>query len=150
MHGRISTAAAEFVTAPQSDAIDLRHLQDFFFRRWKLILATTAIVAAVTFLALLAVTPRYTGTAQVLLDPRKEKIFGTENLPPELGLDSGHVDSQISIIRSINMLRRVVEKLNLTHRFPFIEIAVRGLPVRSSLGLTVPIALLGRADELIE
>jgi exopolysaccharide transport family protein len=121
MHSRFSTAAAEFIPAAhsQSNAFDLRQLQDFFFRRWKLILATAAIVSAVTFLALLAVTPRYTGTAQVLLDPRKEKIFGAENIIPELSLEAGNVDSQISVIRSINMLRRVVEKLKLTEDAEF-------------------------------
>ena len=63
---------------------------------------------------LLAVTPRYTGTAQVLLDPRKEKIFGAESIIPELSLDTGNVDSQISVIESTNLLRRVVEKAKLT------------------------------------
>jgi polysaccharide biosynthesis transport protein len=127
MHGRIPAAVTEFVPAPQSDAIDLRHLQDFFFRRWKLILATAAIIAAVTFVALLTVTPRYTATAQVLLDPRKEKIFGAESIMPELSLETGNVDSQISVLRSTNLLQRVVEKLKLTQDPEF------GLP--ASVGL---------------
>jgi polysaccharide biosynthesis transport protein len=113
VHGQISGAATELVPVPHLTTIDLRHLQDFFVRRWKLIAATTAVIALLTFLVLLAITPRYTGTAQVLLDPRKEKIFGTENVTPEFILDTSNVDSQISVIRSINMLRRIVEKLNL-------------------------------------
>jgi exopolysaccharide transport family protein len=127
MHGRFSAAATEFVPAAQVNSFDLRHLQDFFFRRWKLILATAMTIAAVTFLALLAITPRYTGTAQVLLDPRKEKILGTENVIPELSLESSNVDSQISVIRSINMLRRVVEKFKLTQDTEFGHVATSGL-----------------------
>jgi capsular exopolysaccharide synthesis family protein len=127
MHGRIPSAATEFVPAAQSDTIDLRKVQDFFFRRWKVILAATAIVAALTFLVLLGVTPRYTSTAQVLLDPRKDKLFGTENVLPEFSLDSGNIDSQISIIRSINMLRRVVDKLKLTEDAEFGHAARSGL-----------------------
>ena len=115
MHGRVPIAkATDFERAPASDAIDLRHVQDFFWRRWKLIVTTAAVVAAVTFVVLLAVTPQYTATAQVLLDPRKEKIFGADTIVPELSLDTGNVDSQISVIRSTNLLQRVVEKTNLT------------------------------------
>ena len=97
-----------------SDAIDLRQLQDFFWRRWKLILAAAAAVMALAFLVLLTIAPRYTATAQVLLEPRKEKVFGADNILPELNLDSGNIDSQLAVIQSINMLRRVVEKEKLT------------------------------------
>jgi polysaccharide biosynthesis transport protein len=114
MHGNIPLKATQ---APQdqegSDAIDLRQLQDFFWRRWKLILATAAAVMALAFLVLLTIAPRYTATAQVLLEPRKEKIFGAETIMPELTLESGNVDSQLSVIQSINLLRRVVEKEKL-------------------------------------
>ena len=93
MEGRIpdarpypSLAVDRLSSGPEtrSEAIDLRHLQGFFWRRWKLIIATATVVSAVTFIVLLAVTPHYTGTAQVLLDPRKEKIFGAESIVPEL------------------------------------------------------------------
>ena len=97
-----------------SDAIDLRQLQDFFWRRWKLILAAAAAVMVLAFLVLLTIAPRYTATAQVLLEPRKEKVFGADNILPELNLDSGNIDSQLAVIQSINMLRRVVEKEKLT------------------------------------
>jgi polysaccharide biosynthesis transport protein len=96
-----------------SDATDLRLLQDFFWRRWKVILATTAVLTAVTLVILSTVSPRYTATAQVLLQPRKEKIFGQENILPELNLEPGNVDSQLSVIQSINLLRQVIEKEKL-------------------------------------
>ncbi len=115
MHGNIPlkiTQAAEGHDG--SDAIDLRHLQDFFWRRWKLILAAAAVVMALAFLVMLMIAPRYTATAQVLLEPRKEKIFGAESIMPELNLETGNVDSQLSVIQSINLLRRVVEKEKLT------------------------------------
>src|SRR6202049_1495911 len=115
MHGRVPIAkGTDFERAPAPDAIDLRHVQDFFWRRWKLIVTTAAVVPAVTFVVLLAVTPQYTPTAQVLLRLRKEKILRAGTLVPELSLDTGNVDSQISVIRSTNLLQRVVEKTNLT------------------------------------
>jgi succinoglycan biosynthesis transport protein ExoP len=127
MHGRIPAVATEFVPTPAAPAIDLRHVQDFLVRRWKIIAATPLLLVFVTFIALLAVTPRYTGVAQVLLDPRKEKIFGAESVLPELSLDSSNVDSQISVIRSTSLLRRVVDKYKLTQDIEFGEGARSGL-----------------------
>jgi len=109
-----STVTGTTAPAPESDAIDLRQIQDFFWRRWKLILSTAAIIAAVSYIALLAVTPRYTATAQVLLDPGNQKLLGAANLIPELSLESENVDSQLSLIRSVNLLRRVVDTTKLT------------------------------------
>jgi len=116
-------------TAPvaQSDAIDLRQVQDFFWRRWKLILMTAAVVTMVTYIVLLAVTPRYTATAQVLLDPGNQKLLGAANLIPELSLDSSNVDSQVSLIRSTNLLRRVVDATKLTEDSEFGASANPGL-----------------------
>jgi exopolysaccharide transport family protein len=115
MHGKIPLKLPQVAQGQEeSDAIDLRQLQDFFWRRWKIILATAAAVMALAFLVMLTIAPRYTATAQVLLEPRKEKIFGAENIMPELNLETGNVDSQLSVIQSINLLRRVVEKEKLT------------------------------------
>lgn len=150
MHGRIS------LTPPQSheaneDAIDLRQVQDFFWRRWQHILSTAGVVLAVTFLVLLTVTPRYTATTQVLLDPRKEKVFGAETIIPELNLDTGNVDSQISVIQSINLLRQVVEKERLTQDREFGQPDSMGL-LRSLLRLTglggedEPVKTLGKSE----
>jgi exopolysaccharide transport family protein len=115
MHGNIPQQFATTVDdGDASDAIDLRQVQDFFWRRWKLIAAAAATVMVLAFLLLLTITPRYTATAQVLLEPRKEKIFGAESILPDLNLENGNVDSQVSVIQSINLLRRVVEKEKLT------------------------------------
>ena len=113
--------------APQSDAIDLRQIQDFVWRRWKLIAATAAVVGAVTLIVLLMLTPRYTATAQVLLNPSNQKLLGANNILPELSLDSSNVDSQVSLIRSTKLLQRVVEKTKLTQDAEFGSAARPGL-----------------------
>jgi exopolysaccharide transport family protein len=128
MHGRVGTLqVSDSVPAAESDAIDLRHVQDFFARRWRMILATAVVVGVMAYVVLLAVTPRYTATAQVLFDPQKDKLFGVESIIPDLSLDSGSVDSQISVIRSTNLLRRVVEKTNLTQDVEFGQAIAPGL-----------------------
>ncbi|WP_166144296.1 polysaccharide biosynthesis tyrosine autokinase [Methylosinus sp. RM1] len=128
MHGKFSLPLTQQMEgAPEQDGIDLRQLQDFFWRRWKTIVATAITVMVLVFFVLLTVAPRYTGTAQVLLEPRKEKIFGADNILPELNLETSNVDSQVSVIQSINLLRRVVEKEKLTGDIEF------GQPPRAGL-----------------
>jgi polysaccharide biosynthesis transport protein len=129
MHGRVGglQVVDSAPAAESSDAIDLRHVQDFFARRWRVILATAAVIVVMAYVVLLAVTPRYTATAQVLFDPQKSKLFGIESVIPDLGLDSASVDSQILGIRSTNLLRRVVEKTNLTQDIEFGQAAAPNL-----------------------
>ena len=99
----------------ESDTIDLRQILYFFWRWWKFILLTGAILTGVTFVGLRAVTPRYTATAQVLLDPGSQKYLGNLNTAPEVILEDAKIDSQLSLIRSTNLLRRAVETTNLTN-----------------------------------
>ena len=129
MHGRVGTlqVSDSAPAAKSTDAIDLRHVQDFFARRWRIILATAAVVGVVAYVVLLAVTPRYTATAQVLFDPQKDKLFGAQSIIPDLSLDTASVDSQISVIRSTNLLRRVVEKTNLSQDVESGQAAAPGL-----------------------
>ena len=98
---------------PAPDFVDLRQVLDFFRRRWRLILATACGAMVLAFVALFFVTPKYSAMAQVLLEPRKEKIFGNDQILSELSVEAANIDSQISVIQSINLLRRVVEKEKL-------------------------------------
>jgi exopolysaccharide transport family protein len=122
-----STAAETAAPAPDPDAIDLRRVQDFFWRRWKLILSAAAIIAAVTYIALLAIPPRYTATVEVMLDPGNQKLLGAANNIPEVSLDSATLDSQLSLINSTNLLRRVVQQTNLIQDSEFGASAHAGL-----------------------
>ena len=63
----------------------------------------------------------------MLLDPGNQKLLGAANMIPELSLDSGTVDSQLSLISSTNLLRRVVERTNLTEDSEFGASAQPGL-----------------------
>ncbi|QGM44241.1 GumC family protein [Methylocystis heyeri] len=128
MHGKIPSKLTRAIEGgAEDDAIDLRQVQDFLHRRWKLILACAACVMVLAFLITLTIAPRYTAMAQVLLEPRKEKIFGGDNILPELNLETGNVDSQLSVIQSTNLLRRVVEKEKLTQDPEFGPSAHTGL-----------------------
>ena len=85
----------------------------FAWRHWKFIVAITAFVLVIGTAYLLNQTRLYTATAQVLLDPQKEKMPGGDAMLGELRLSLAVIDSQIAIIRSTVFLRRVVERAHL-------------------------------------
>src|SRR3954451_12781390 len=100
-------------TGPRHEAFDLREWVSFAWRHWKFIAAITAVVLVVGTAYLLNQTRLYTATAQVLLDPQKEKMPGGEVTSAELRFSLAAIDSQIAIIRSTLFLRRVVERAHL-------------------------------------
>ena len=57
--------------------------------------------------------PRYTASAQLLLDPQRDQAPGTEALVSALTLDQVAIDSQVTVLRSNILLRRVVESQKL-------------------------------------
>lgn len=115
MHGRVEIGRHEEITSAINDApLDLRVVTDFIRRRWLPVLMTAVVFLGLAFLGLMTVTPRYTAAAEVLLEPRKSNLFGTQNVLPEIDLDTSAIESQMSVIVSINLLRRVVEDQKLT------------------------------------
>jgi succinoglycan biosynthesis transport protein ExoP len=109
MHGRIPIATPPEAQA-ETSGLDLRSMLRFVWRRWKLIAAGLLLSALVGWLVLARATPLYTATAQVLLDTRKEKAIGEDNILTDLALNNSSVESQIAIMKSDALLRRVVER----------------------------------------
>lgn len=93
---------------------DLRSGLNFLWRRWLFIVSLAGLGLLIGSVQLAREVPRYTATVQMLLDPRKEKASGNEAFLTDVALDSAYLESQLSIIRSSVLMRRVVEKENLT------------------------------------
>ena len=70
-------------------------------------------VCVIGYVYTLRQIPLYTATAQVLLDPRKEKVAGQDAILNDSYLDYATIESQMAIIRSTVFLKRVVEKERL-------------------------------------
>src|SRR3954451_9643395 len=104
----------------------------FAWRHWKFIVAITAIFLVIGTAYLLNQTRLYTATAQVLLDPQKEKMPGGDAMLGESRLNLAVIDSQIAIIRSTVFLRRVVER---AHLVPPASAAVEPAPASDNNGL---------------
>jgi uncharacterized protein involved in exopolysaccharide biosynthesis len=108
---RLSRLAAE---APSEFANDLKQLLRVFDERRKVIAVTMAGVTLLVVLVAFQLPPRYTGTTQVLIDPRQNKILDLETVFAGITPEAAQVDSQVQVIRSQALLERLVDKLNLT------------------------------------
>ena len=95
------------------DRLDLDEVKRFLRRRWRLVVATAIGCAVLAGIVCVSVTPIYSATSQVLLDPRRQHVFGTDAVGSDSSLDSSIVDSQIPIILSTRLLAKVIDKEHL-------------------------------------
>jgi succinoglycan biosynthesis transport protein ExoP len=77
------------------------------------------VVAVATLLLGAAVItilpPKYRSTAVVLVDPRQTRVTNTEVVMPGIGADAAAVESQVEIIESSPIARKVISRLNLAN-----------------------------------
>ena len=87
----------------------------FFCRRWWMTIVAAAIVTG-TIAAFVSVrlSPLYTSTAEVMLDRPAQSPIGPDPYNTGPTYDSAFVDSQVSVLRSTHLLKRVVDARNLT------------------------------------
>jgi succinoglycan biosynthesis transport protein ExoP len=103
----------------QGDAgFDLRETLSFIWRQWKFTVGVMAISVLAGAIFLLHQTPLYTATVQVLLDRARERPPGGDAVLADATLDVAMIESQIAVIRSTVLLRRVVEKEQLAPEMP--------------------------------
>ncbi len=114
-------------SAEQDDdllSIDFRALYGALKRRLWVIVGV--IVAGVSLAAAYAfsTTPYYTATASLLLDPRERQVVDVEAVLSGLPPDSNAVDTEVEVIKSPDLIERVIAKLNLM-RDPEINVALQ-------------------------
>jgi succinoglycan biosynthesis transport protein ExoP len=93
--------------------IDLRRLYLAFRRRLRLFAAVALSVFIATLVFTLQATPKYTATASVMLDPRKERVTNAQEVLSGLPPDSSVVDTEVEVIKSRQLAGRVVDALRL-------------------------------------
>jgi capsular polysaccharide biosynthesis protein len=103
--------------SPQEDSsildFDLAGLFRSLRRRLGLIVGITFGLTALALIAVFQVTPLYTGEAMVLLNIQKTQVIDIEAVMSGLTADSATIDSEVEILRSRSVARKVIEKLNL-------------------------------------
>lgn len=82
-------------------------------RNRKLAIIVGALAAALVVAATLCLTPLYQSTASIMLDTRREQVVDMQAVLSNLPSDTFVVDSEVQVLQSPALARRVVDKLNL-------------------------------------
>lgn len=112
---RLETLPRPGAEGEAQGGFDIHGLVNFVWRQWKLIGGAAALALVIGAIHVARATPLYTASTQLLLDPRKEKAVGQDAIMTDAVLDMPSIESQLAIIRSSALLRRVVEKERLTN-----------------------------------
>jgi uncharacterized protein involved in exopolysaccharide biosynthesis/Mrp family chromosome partitioning ATPase len=95
--------------------VDLRGIFGAARQRWRLIASCALVCGGLTAGVVYSLPARYDASAKVLLDPRGIQILQNDLRPNNTtGDETGaEVDSQVQVISSLNLLRKVAEQLDL-------------------------------------
>lgn len=116
---------------PQVDRgalIDLRRVGGVLRRRWMILCAAMAAAIVIAAAAWLAAEPRYLATAQVALERSAEQVIKVDSVIPTTDPDSAAVDTEVQVLRSPELIGRVVDRLRLARDPAFNEAAGLGQP----------------------
>jgi polysaccharide biosynthesis transport protein len=93
------------------------------WRAWLIGVVTLATVL-VAGIALVVIPPRYKATTVVLVDPRQQRVTNSEVVISGIGADAAAVESQVELIESSALARKVIERLKLAQDPDFAQVSV--------------------------
>ncbi len=97
-----------------SDAIvDLAAARQFLGRRWRMIAGVALLCVVASALVLSLIPKSYTATAILIVDPRTQKVTQSDAVLGGIGSDAAAVESQVEILESSTLAKRVVAELGL-------------------------------------
>lgn len=97
----------------EEDLIDLRQLVRVFRRRLPVFFAVGLVVFALVVIITMQMTPQYTATASVIIDPRRAQVVDIEAVLTGVGSDAQALDTEVQLIQSRSLAQSVVRQLNL-------------------------------------
>ncbi|MGE0855310.1 MAG: GumC family protein, partial [Hyphomicrobiaceae bacterium] len=112
-HRRGATLAAPAIHRLTDDTQNLTGLLSILARSAIPIVLATALGTILALGYLMVATPVYTASTSIFIDPRMRKVVPEEIVRENIGSDFALVESQVAIIGSDSVLRRVVKKLSL-------------------------------------
>ena len=101
--------------AADDDVINIAALFGILWRGklWILVCMVVAVLIGGYYAYVVAI-PRFQSTSVVILDTREEQVSGLEGVLGGLGRDSTVVSTEVEVLRARSLMRKVVEKLDLT------------------------------------
>lgn len=102
-----------YVSDDREPMVEIRTLAKTLWRRKWVIAASILICVGLTTLMVLQITPRYQATALVMIETREQNFIDLDSVVAGIGANSSALQSEIEIIRSTQLLERVIGKLRL-------------------------------------
>src|SRR5260370_27330091 len=99
----------------ESELLDLRGFWLIVRRHARLIGTVVALVLVGIAAALLVIPPRYSATATIIVDPRHPRVTASESVLSGIRSDAAAVESQVHLITSSALAKRVVARPPLAH-----------------------------------
>ncbi|CAO3409979.1 GumC family protein [Azospirillum largimobile] len=117
---RLPSGAAGFASglvAPPvgsgADKVDVKRLAQTLWRQKWLILGITAVLWLPAVLLINSMTPLYSASTVVVIDPHPNRVINIPSVSEPMGIYQDTVNTEVEILRSRDLARRVVEMLNL-------------------------------------
>ncbi len=111
-----ATGYYNYPPAEPEPGLDIRRWIQIARRRGPMVLAVAVLCALFGAIYAFQLSPRYTATVTLMVDPRQQNVMSSEAVVSGLGTDSTAIESQVELIRSANVARRVAEDLKLDER----------------------------------
>ena len=105
--------------------IDIKEIIGIIKRRRWVIISCVLLLTTLATLIGLQQTPRFTATALLMIEPRESRVVNVEQVMQGLGTDTATVDTQIKVLKSRDLIERVMTRLNLFDDAEF-NAALRG------------------------
>ncbi|MFK5997221.1 MAG: polysaccharide biosynthesis tyrosine autokinase [Rhodobacterales bacterium] len=142
-------------TGPEDDEIDLMALIGTLWRgKWIILLLAFLAVLIGGYYAYGMAIPKYTTTASVALDPQQQNVTDITSVMSGLSGDQATINTEVEVIRSRNLMKKLVKKLSLTKDPEFNSRLKPANPyaiipfIKDQLGLTEPEKIPGGAEIL--
>ncbi len=121
-----------------ADKVDVKRLAQTLWRQKWLILGITALLWLPAVLLINAMTPLYSSSSVVVIDPHPNRVINIPSVSEPMGIYLDTVNTEVEILRSRDLARRVVETLNLGQEPEYMAIDAKP-------GLLTPLMEEGRA-----
>ena len=113
MNADLITMINQGNSAQREQSGDVYKIWSLIRRRWKILLGAVGVVLVTATSWLMLTTSIYTATTTVIIDPRKTNTIKNDAIVSDLVLDVNTIATEVSLIKSFSVARRVAERLDV-------------------------------------
>ena len=111
--GKRLPLAGESSSYADHDIVDIKNLFNIIRRRKKVLLCTIFVVTGIVALLAQLITPRYTASSTVMIQPQSTRVIDLKAVAGDLASDESSVESQIRVLTSRDLAEQVIQELAL-------------------------------------